>query len=79
MYEIEGFADYLIDDQKQVYRKPTKWRFGSCKCITSVKKMKLTEYGKYQMRRGCVQYRLTPDEAWELRKGQEKSTGEGVK
>lgn len=79
MYEIEGFADYLIDDQKQVYRKPTKWRFGSCKCITSVKKMKLTEYGKYQMRRGGVQYRLTPDEAWELRKGQEKSTGEGVK
>lgn len=79
MYDIEGFADYLIDDQKQVYRKPTKWRFGSCKCITSVKKMKLTEYGKYQMRRGGVQYRLTPDEAWELRKSKEKQSEEGVK
>lgn len=79
MYEIEGFTDYLIDEHKQVYRKPSRWRFGSCKCITSVKKMKLNEYGKYQMRRGGVQYRLTPDEAWELRKCQEKSTGEGVK
>lgn len=78
-WDIEGFEDYVIDESKQVYRKPTRWRFGSCNCAKSVKKMKLNDRGKYPLRKGGIQYRLTPDEVWELRKSTEKQSKEGDK
>lgn len=74
LYEIEGFPDYLVDDEGQVFRKPGVWRFGSCKRKQPMKKMTASDHGRYLLRKGGIQYRVSPAEALARRKGEQTET-----
>lgn len=67
-YEIEGFDDYEIDDEGQVYRKPSVWNVGRSVRARDEVKMKPSPTGCYTLRRNGVQKKLSKDQLLALKK-----------
>lgn len=68
MYDIEGFEDYQVDDEKRVFRKPTVLRAWKSKKYAPGCQMKTDRYGKYTLRRKGNPHRLSPEDVFALRK-----------
>lgn len=77
-FEIQGFKNYYVREDGQVFSRGGTWSFGNSKTSCKPKQLKLSKYGKYSLRRCAQPVALTPEEVLEKKGAELQITLEGA-